>query len=180
MRDQLDRPEPQPRRVPLDLEALTPIALIVVAIVSIGAVFWGSLVANPEIHVINFDAGPVTDLAIGEVKAFEELDFYLVGLPDGRVRAVDGRVKGNECHVEWLPDDPRGSAANPLGNPGIYVDPCSDGTWAMTGDALTAGPDGLEPLRTFVVEFHTLEDGQQHVFVEVIGRDPALLATPGE
>jgi len=178
MRDQIERPEPRPRRLPLDLEALTPIALIVVAIVSIGAVFWGSLVADPDIRVMYVDAGPVQDLAIGEVKAFDELDFYVVGLADGRVRAVDGRVKANECNVDWLPEDPRGSAANPLGHPGIYLDPCSGATWAMTGDALTAGPDGLSPLRTFTIEFRTLDDGVQHVFVEVIGRDPALAGTP--
>ena len=177
-RDQLDRPEPRRRRLPLDLEALTPIALIVVAIVSIGAVVWGSLVADPDIDVIDFDAGPVAELSIGQVKAFDDLNFYLVGLADGRVRAVDGRVESNQCHVEWLPADTRGSEANPLGNPGIYSDPCSGATWAMTGDALTPGTAGLEPLRTFNVEYRTLDDGVQHVFVEVIGRDPALAGTP--
>jgi hypothetical protein len=157
---------------------LTPIALIVVAVVSIGAVFWGSLVANPDIRVLDVDAGAVSELAIGQVKPFDTLDFYLVGLADGRVRAVDGRVEANECHVEWLPDDARGRVANPLGNSGIYADPCSGGTWALTGDALTPGPAGLEPLRTFDIEFRTLDDRVQHVFVEVIGRDPALAETP--
>ena len=178
VRDQLERPEPRPRRLPVDLEALTPIALIVVAIASVGAVVWGSLVADPDIRVIDFDAGPVTDLSIGHVKPFDDLDFYLVGLADGRVRAVDGRVAATECHVDWLPDDARGRDANPLGNPGVYSDPCSGATWAMTGDALTPGAAGLEPLRTFNVEYRTLDDGVQHVFVEVIGRDPALVETP--
>lgn len=173
-----ERSEPAAQRGRFDLEALTPIALIVIAIASIGAVVWGSLVADPGIQVIDFDAGDVRDLSIGHVKPFDELNFYLVGLADGRVRAVDGRVASNDCHVEWLPDDPRGREMNPLGNPGIYADPCSEATWAMTGDALTPGPGGPEALRTFNVEFRTLDDGIQHVFVEVIGRDPALVGTP--
>ncbi len=145
------------------------VAIALITLAAIGAIFWGTLVDPPELQVFTFDAGPVGEFEIGKVKALDELDLYLVGLADGRIRALDGIVEENGCTVEFLPDDPRGSARNPRGVNGAFVDPCSGAVWAITGDALSA-PWALEPLRTPRVTFPEFEDGTRHVLIEVIGR----------
>lgn len=154
---------------------LIPIALLIVSVLSVGAVFWGYFIANPQIKVFEYDAGPVDGLEIGGVRAIEELDFYLVGLANGRVRAVDGRVRSSGCAVRLLPQDPRGLSVNAQGAPGVFEDPCTGAAWALHGDQIaTAGI--VEPLRTFEIAYKTLADGKQHIFVEVLGRDvPASL-----
>lgn len=146
-----------------------PAAIGLITLAAIGAIFWGTLVDPPEVQVFTFDAGPASEFEIGKVKALEQLDIYLVGLADGRIRALDGIVEENGCAVEFRPDDQRGSAHNPSGVAGAFVDPCSGAVWAITGDALTA-PWPLEPLRTPRVTFPEFEDGTRHVLIEVIGR----------
>ncbi len=144
-----------------------PLALVVVCALAIGAVFWGWFVADPDIDVFMLDAGAVDRLAVGEVVAFEEFDVYVVGLADGRVRAIDGIVRANRCAVRWLPDDRRALSLNPLRRPGAFADRCSDAVWAITGDVVSGTSD---PLRTFQVTFRRDEAGVEHVQVEVIGR----------
>lgn len=149
-------------RVPLS----GPTMLILVTVAAIAAVVWGNL--NPSgITVQEFDAGPVSDLAIAKVVAFEEMDIFLVGLADARIRVIDGVLRGSGCIVDYRPDDDRGRAQNPGNVPGTFVDPCSGAVWAITGDAIS---DSTEALRTFFKELRTLEDGRQHVLVELIGR----------
>lgn len=152
---------------------LVPGALLLVSVLSVGAVFWGRFVADPGIRVFEFDAGPVAGLEIGGVRPFPELGLYLVGLADGRVRAIDARVHSTGCVVTWLPDDERGRAANPRGAPGVFEDACTGAYWAVSGDQIHAAGRSEEPLRTFELAYTTLPDGQQHVFVEVIGRERA-------
>jgi len=148
--------------------SIGPIALIVVSVLGIGAVFWGQFMAEPGIVVIQFDAGAVDDYAIGKVVAFEERDLYLVGMEDGRIRAVDGRVNGSDCAVTYIPDDPRGRLRNPNGVFGVLEDPCSGDVWAMTGDAIS-GAD--QPLRTPQLTFARDDAGVMHVWVEIISAD---------
>ena len=140
---------------------------MVVCTLAIAAVLWGWLVADPDIDVFMLDAGPVERLAIGEVAAFEQFDVYVVGLANGRVRAIDGIVRANRCAVRWLADDQRALSLNPLGRSGAFADSCSDAVWAITGDAVSGTSD---PLRTFQVTFRRDEAGVQHAHVEVIGR----------
>ncbi len=146
---------------------LVSVSLITLA--AIGAIFWGTLVDPPKLQVFTYDAGPVSEFEIGKVTVLDEFDIYLVGLADGRIRALDGIVEESGCAVEFRPDDPRGSARNPRGVTGAFVDPCSGAVWAITGDALSA-PWPLEPLRTPRVTFPEFEDGERHVLIEVIGR----------
>ena len=149
---------------------VVPAALLLVSFLSIGAVFWGYFVARPGIRVFEYDAGPVEGLEIGSVRPIEALNFYLVGLPSGQVRALDGRVRSSKCFVRWQPDDERGRDANPRGVPGTFEDPCTGAYWALTGDQIhAAGP--IEPLRTFEIAYFTPPGGKQHIFVEVLGRD---------
>jgi hypothetical protein len=156
---------------------LVPAGLLLVSFLSIGAVFWGKFVADPGIRVFEFDAGPVAGLEVGGVRPFPELNLYLVGLANGRVRAIDGNVHSTRCLVTWNPDDERGRAANPRGTLGTFEDPCTGAYWAVSGDQIHPAGRPLEPLRTFELAYTTLPDGQQHVFVEVIGRDRT---TPGQ
>ncbi len=156
---------------------VVPLALLVVSVLSVGAVFWGSLVAKPNIRVFEFDAGPVAGLEIGAVRSFADLDLYLVGLADGRVRAIDGHVRSSGCAVRYQSDDDRGRDANPRGVPGTFEDPCTGAYWAITGNQIHAAGK-VEPLRTFEIAFVTMPGQTQHIFVEVLGRDPPPAPTP--
>ncbi len=139
--------------------------LLLVSAIGILAVFWGRFVSDPGIEIELFDAGPTEALLERAVIAAPERDLYLVGLEDGRVRAVDGRVEFSGCAVEYRPDDPRGRAHNPHGLPGVLEDPCSGAVWSVAGDAIALVD---EPLRTPNVTFERDEDGVQHVIVELI------------
>ncbi|MCC6238250.1 MAG: hypothetical protein IT299_11870 [Dehalococcoidia bacterium] len=150
---------------------LVPAGLLVVSVLSVGAVFWGYFVADPQIKVFEYDAGPVEGLTIGGVRPIADLDFYLVGLASGKVRAVDGRPRSSDCAVRYLPDDPRGRAVNANGVAGVFEDPCSGAVYALHGDQIDPGTGPVEPLRTFEIAYKTLSDGKQHIFVEVLGRD---------
>ncbi len=149
---------------------VVPAALLLVSVLSVGAVFWGYFIASPGIRVFEYDAGPVAGLEIGSVRPFEELDFYLVGLADGRVRALDGRVRSTQCLVRWQPDDERGRTANPRGVAGTFEDPCTGAFWSISGDQIQSAGT-VEPMRTFEIAYATQPGGTQHIFVEVIGRD---------
>ncbi|MEI6136302.1 MAG: hypothetical protein WCQ48_02650 [Chloroflexota bacterium] len=142
---------------------MTVVLLFTVA--SLFAVYWG--VYYPQrIEVVMFDAGPISRFGIHKVVAFPEQHLYLVGMPDGRIRAVDGRVQGSDCKVEWLPDDPRGSTRNPQGLPGVLRDPCSGALWSFEGNAISGTN---QPLRTPAVLPSTGPDQPpDHVIVELV------------
>ncbi|HJM89268.1 MAG TPA: hypothetical protein QF624_06535 [Dehalococcoidia bacterium] len=145
-----------------------PTVLIAISLLGIGAIIWGGTIDTPQFQVSTFDAGPVTDFAIGEVVPFEEPGIYVYGLRSGQIRVIDGVVRTTGCRVEWLPDDRRTTADNPGQRAGAFVDPCSDARWAIDGDAV----DGTsEPLRTFVYTARAADDGIVHIYVELIGRD---------
>lgn len=148
-----------------------PAAFLTVTLIAIGAVLWGAFISEPNIVVVQFDAGPVSDYAIGEVRAFPEVDLYLVGLDDGRIRAVDGRINGEDRAARYDPDDARARTRNPRHVLGAFIDDRTGALWALTGDAVLVA-DG--PLRTPNVTFRTLaENGRQHVFVELINHPNA-------
>lgn len=167
-----DSEEPGYRRVgPVRIRrdaSFGPIALVLVSLAGIFAVFWGQFFTDPGIDVTLFDAGRVDDHAIGVVMAFEESDLYVVGLEDGRIRAVDGRLEGTGCVVRYLPDDSRGRLRNPNGTAGVLEDACTGAVWAMTGDVIS-GAD--EPLRTPQITFKRDDEGALRVWVEIITVD---------
>ena len=150
-----------------------PIALVLISVIGVFAVLWGQLFADPGIEVTLFDAGRVDDHAIGKVVVFEDLALYVIGLEDGRIRAVDGRLDGTDCRVTYLPDDLRGRVKNPERIPGVLEDPCSEAVWAMTGDAISGTN---RPLRTPQITFKRDDAGDLHVWVEII----TLEVTTGE
>jgi hypothetical protein len=151
--------------------SIGPIVLLAVSLAGILAVLWGQLFAAPGIIVTQFDAGTLDAHGIGQVVAFPELDLYVIGMEDGRIRAIDGRLDGTECSVTYLPDDARGRSRNPNGVTGALEDACTGGVWAMTGDAIS-GAD--EPLRTPLVTFHRNDAGMLHVWVELITLDVSI------
>lgn len=146
---------------------LTLLGLLLVIIVGVGGSLYGAFLADPDIRVRQLDAGPVERFAIGEVVAYPDDNVYLVGLEDGRIRAVDGIVKASGCVVEWLPTEARTASGNPQGMPGGYRDPCSGAVWHTSGNAFSGTS---EPLRTFQIDYETNDEGVQHVWVEVLGK----------
>ncbi|MYH41236.1 MAG: hypothetical protein F4150_05630 [Chloroflexi bacterium] len=144
-----------------------PLALLLVSTVAVATVIVGNI-RGPGITVRYVDAGPLSDYEVSSVVYLAEEEIYVVGLADGRLRAVDGEVASSRCSVRYLPRDERGRARNPLGVAGVFEDPCTGSAWAVTGDALD---DGSEPLRTRFVWITTAEDGVQRVFVEVADLD---------
>jgi hypothetical protein len=147
-----------------------PSALIVLSAIFIGGAVYGAFFAHPPIRVRMFDAGPVSDFAIGKVNAFPQYALYLVGMEDGQIRAIDARVESSGCTAEWRPDDPRGASDNPKHVPGAFVDPCTGAVWSAVGDALSGSNT---PLRTPQVSHQTGSDGLDHVMVETIN-NPAI------
>ncbi|MGE0227301.1 MAG: hypothetical protein AB7I38_02270 [Dehalococcoidia bacterium] len=145
---------------------LTLLGLTLVALIGIGGAVWGGLFASPDVQVQDLDAGPVSGFAIGKVVPYPEVNVYVVGIEDGRIRAIDGIVRDSGCAVRWDPADDRTRQLNPAGAPGSYTDPCSGNVWTSSGNAF-AGADA--PLRTFQVTYETNDEGVQHVWVEVIG-----------
>lgn len=145
---------------------LTLLGLALVALVGIGGAVWGGVVADPHFSVQSLDAGPVSNFAIGKVVPYPDVNVYLVGIDDGRIRAVDGIVKDTHCAVRWDPADERTRSANAGQTPGSYTDPCSGDVWTNAGNAFSGAKS---PLRTFQVRYETNEQGVQHVWVEVIG-----------
>lgn len=166
-----DAPAPPARRLgPFTVPRnIGPIMLFLVSAIGIAAVFWGRFAADTGIEIRLFDAGPeaaiLETLRGGEIVAFPDERIYIVGLEDGRLRAIDGRVEFSGCSVNYLPDDPRGRIRNPDGTSGVLEDPCSGAVWSVAGDAI-AGVD--EPLRTPQYSFAEDDDGVRHMFVEVI------------
>ena len=161
----------EPRRLgPLTLPRNPgPLMLLVVSAIAVGAVIWGRVVADPGLEIRMFDAGAEADviaaLSDQPVLAFPEEDLYLVGLEDGRLRAIDGRVEATGCAVEYLPDDPRGAALNPFGHPGVLEDPCSRAVWSVAGDAIALT---TEPLRTPNFSVTRNEQDEVRILIEVI------------
>lgn len=136
-----------------------------VSIVGIAAVFWGRFISDSNIDIEYFDAGPTEALLDRQVIEIPAHDIYLIGLEDGRVRAVDGRVEFSDCVVDYHHEDVRGRSHNPFGVTGVLEDPCSGAVWSVAGDAIALVD---EPLRTPNVTFRESEDGLQHVIVEII------------
>lgn len=141
---------------------LGPVALLVMTLFFVGVVVWG-LVNPTEIRVEYFDAGRADAFEIGQLTAFPEHDLYVVGLQDGRLRAIDGRVEGTECRVSWIADDTRGRAHNPGGVSGVFEDPCTGAVWSMEANAIEGA---TEPLRTPYIDYRPGTDGALHAFIE--------------
>jgi hypothetical protein len=139
--------------------------LLLITAAGVFAVFWGYF-NPPPIRVVLFDAGARSQFEAHRLVAYPDKDLYLVALEDGRMRAIDGRIKGTDCAVDWLPDDPRGAVRNPQGMPGVFEDPCSGAVWSFEGNAIS-GTD--QPLRTPQARVTAGPDGRtQHVIVELV------------
>lgn len=140
-----------------------PTTLLLVSGFFIGVVIWGFI--NPvEVRVTYFDAGRADSFEIGRVTAFPDIHLYVVGMEDGRLRAIDGRVESSGCTVEWLPDDERGRAYNPGGHSGVFEDPCSGAVWSMIAHAVSGSS---QPLRTPHIDYRRGNDGvATHAFIE--------------
>lgn len=142
---------------------LGPVALLLVSMFFLGVVFWGYV--NPaEIRVDYFDAGRADSFAIGRMVAFPEENLYVVGMPDGRLRAIDTRIDGTDCVAQWLPDDRRGIEYNSSGSSGVFEDPCSGAVWSMEANAISGT---TEPLRTPYIDYRPgTTEFNLHAFIE--------------
>ncbi len=150
-------------------QAIGPFALIAFSLAGVALVVWGATIGKAEFIVEDYDAGPLEQFVIGQIVAFDEPGLYVFGREDGQLRVLDGLIRRTGCRAQWLPDDSRASSANPDGASGAFADPCSEALWAMTGRAIV-GTD--EPLRTFTYRVRAGPDGADHIFIEVIERDP--------
>jgi hypothetical protein len=142
-----------------------PGALFLVSFLGIAAVFWGYF-NPPELRVVQFDAGPVSQWKAQRIVGFPEQHIYIVALDDGRLRALDTRIEGSGCVAEWKADDARGVAVNPEGLPGVFEDACGGGVWSMLGNVIS-GP--LIPMRTPLVDARPDTQGREiRIWVELI------------
>lgn len=140
-----------------------PTAMLALSGFFIGVVLWGYF-RPVDIRVEYLDAGRADSFTIGELTPFPDADLYVVGMADGRLRAIDGRVEGTDCTVRWLPDDARGRPHNPGNATGVFEDPCSGATWSMIAHAIQGSS---EPLRTPHIDYRPGPDGRAtHAFIE--------------
>lgn len=145
-----------------------PGALLLITLAGVGAVLWGYF-NPPDIRVVQFDAGPISQWRTQRIIGFPEQRVYIVVLDDGRLRALDTRIEATDCIAQWRPDDPRGVAKNPGGLTGVFEDACGGGVWSMLGDAVS-GSD--KPLRTPLVDARPDDQGRElRVWVELINPD---------
>lgn len=145
-----------------------PLALFLVTLAGIGGVLWGYF-NPPDIRVVQFDAGPVSQWKSQRIVGFPDQHIYIVALNDGRLRALDTRIESSGCVTEWKPNDARGTANNPGGLPGVFEDGCGGGVWSMLGDAIS-GSD--KPLRTPLVDARPDTQGSElRVWVELVNPD---------
>ena len=145
-----------------------PGALLLVTLAGIGAVFWGFF-NPPDIRVIQFDAGPVSQWRSQRIVGFPDQRVYVVALDDGRLRALDTRVEATGCGALWRPEDTRGAAGKPGGRSGGFEDGCGGGGWRMRGDAISGSE---KPLRTPLVDTRPDTQGRDlHVWVELVNPD---------
>ena len=145
-----------------------PLALLLVTVAGVGAVLWGFF-NPPEIRLVQFDAGPVSQWKAQRIVGFPDQRVYVVGLDDGRLRALDTRIEASGCVAEWKPSDARGTATNPGGLPGVFEDACGGGVWSMLGNAIS-GSD--KPLRTPLVDARPDTQGRElRVWVELVNPD---------
>ena len=159
---------PARRGLPIGL-----VALLGIVVFAIGGVIYGGL-NRPHFDVFLFDAGPIEDYQVGELRYFPQARIYVIALDEDpgakNLRALDAlSPHGTRCVVDHDPDDARGADRNPLGAPGVLKDPCSQAVWYLTGDALTRTS---QPLATFHITQPLPTDaaGRRIVEVEVIGR----------
>ena len=142
-----------------------PGALFLVSFLGIAAVFWGYF-NPPEIRVIQFDAGPVSQWKAQRIVGFPEQRIYVVALDDGRLRALDTRIADSGCVAQWKPDDSRGVAVNPAGLSGVFEDSCGGGVWSMLGNAISGS---AKPMRTPLVDARPDTEGREvRIWVELI------------
>ena len=66
-----------------------PLALLLVSAIAVATVIVGNI-RGPGITVRYVDAGPLSDYEVSSVVYLAEEEIYVVGLADGRLRAVDG------------------------------------------------------------------------------------------
>ncbi len=142
-----------------------PTVLLVMSMFFLGVVFWGYF-NRPEIRVVQIDVGALDEFAVGRLVARPEDNLYLIGMDDGRIRALDMRNQQTDCIVEWIADDDRGRAHNPDGQPGVFQDPCSLAVWSMVGNAISGSNVALKTPAVAVRPEG--EGGEMRVFVEMI------------
>lgn len=142
-----------------------PTVLLLMSMFFLGTVIWGYF-NRPEIRVAQIDVGALDEFAVGRLVARPEDNLYLVGMSDGRIRALDMRNQQTGCIVQWIAEDDRGRAYNPDGQPGVFQDPCSGAIWSMVGNAISGSN---VPLKTPVAAVRpAVEGGELRVFVEMI------------
>ena len=145
-----------------------PGSLFLVTFLGIGAVVWG-YVNPPDVRVVQFDAGPVSQWKAQRIVGFPEQRIYVVALDDGRLRALDTRIADSGCVAQWKPDDVRGRAANPAGLPGVFEDACGGGVWSMIANAISGS---AVPLRTPLVDARPDTEGREvRIWVELVNPD---------
>ncbi|MBI51634.1 MAG: hypothetical protein CL779_00250 [Chloroflexi bacterium] len=135
--------------------------ILLISAIGLYAVIHGYM-NPPKISIEQFDAGSISNFDIGDVIYYQDQEFYLVGMRNGKLRALKESAK-EPCSLNYF-----GSRHNndnkikPLSLQNIFFDNC-DNLWHTNGDSFF---QNQVPLKTLFVNIDT-STKDERVIVEV-------------
>ena len=135
--------------------------ILLISAVGLYAVIHGYM-NPPKISIEQFDAGSISNFDIGDVVYFQDQEFYLVGMRNGKLRALKQSIK-DSCTLNYFGlRHNNDNKIKPFSIQNIFFDNC-DNLWRVNGDSFF---QNQVPLKTLFVNIDT-STKDERVIVEV-------------
>tara|TARA_Y100001970_G_scaffold159791_1_gene195544 strand:- start:30457 stop:30915 length:459 start_codon:yes stop_codon:yes gene_type:complete len=116
----------------------------------------------PKISIEQFDAGNIENFSIGDVIYYENKEFYLVGMNNGKLRALKQSIKGS-CSLNFFAKrNNNDNKMKPLSIQNVFFDNCSN-LWHVNGDSFF---QNQVPLKTLFVKIDNSNEDER-VIIEL-------------
>ena len=141
---------------------ISPLTLVlIVTVIGIYAVLHGYM-NPPRIQIEKFDAGSINNFLIGDVKYFQEEEFYLVGMKNGNIRALQQSMH-KSCSLTYFGNrENNDNKIKPFAIQNIFFDDCNN-MWDVNGNSFS---QNQVPLKTLFVKIEN-SSGDSKVIVEL-------------
>ncbi|MFL2635097.1 MAG: hypothetical protein ACJ0J6_04560 [Dehalococcoidia bacterium] len=135
--------------------------ILLISTIGLYAVIHGYM-NPPKILIEQFDAGSINNIDIGDVIYYQDQGFYLVGMSNGKLRALTQSVK-KSCLLNYFGSrDNNDYKIKPFALQNIFFDNC-DNLWDVNGDSFF---QNQVPLKTLFVNIDT-STKDERVIIEV-------------